>query len=164
MADDDPIVPTDGRLGAFLQMPEEEKLELAVALVRRDEHDRFLLGVERLREQYPAAPQKLLGAGAYNLYGHLATAFIEVLAHVELNLRDPENEISEAILFHPTYHLYSWLQIEALLPWAKSDFQDELEYLGEFLGDGDLEGAKQCLSKLMDRFEGSSQPPLPDKD
>jgi hypothetical protein len=144
----------------LIAMSDEEKLELAVALAKRE--DRYDLGLARLREQYPAAPDALLRSGAFHLYSELAGSFLTVLAHLELNLRDREHEISQALVSDPTYHLYNWLQLETVLPWAKRDFFSELLELKECLSDGDTESARELVEKVLEQLEGTGSAPLPD--
>jgi len=141
-------------------LSEDEKLDLAIALAKRQ--NLFDLGLARMRQQYPSAPDALLQSGAYHLYAELAGAFIDVLAQLELTLRNPQHRIAEVQVFHPAYHLYNWLQLEALLPWARADFFAELKALKECLSGDDVKGASELLETIFQQFEGSSPPPMPD--
>lgn len=151
---------SSGSQDKFLSLSDAERLDLAVSLMqRKDRHD---LGLERLRKQFPAAPERVLSSAAYHLYDAMASSFVGAMAHVELNLRDADYPISEALVFDPAYHLYNWLQLQSLLPWSRSDFHSELEELKTCIEDGDLDGARKMVERVLDQFEGSSPAPSPD--
>lgn len=140
--------------------PGQDELELAIALAKRE--NRYEEGLEKLRQRYPDAPDALLRAAAYHLYGELVGAFISALAQIERTLRGSENGLGEPHVSDSAYHLYNWLQLEALLPWARADFFAELKALKECLSDDDVKGARELLETIFQQFEGSSPPPMPD--
>jgi hypothetical protein len=160
MSEETPMKPPSGSSDPYFALSDAERLELALALVQRT--DRYALGLERLKNLYPGAPERLLSSAAYHLYDAMATSFITSMAHVELSLRREDYRINEALVADPAYHLCNWLQLESLLPWSREVFHSELEYLKACIHDGDLEGARKMVEKVLDQFEGVSPAPSPD--
>lgn len=147
------------RLRKFHGLSAGERLALAEAILRRGEDERGSRGVEILRSRYPAASLDMIRTCAYHAYRELPGALRDLLAWAELCLREREHDVHSGLMFDALYHLYNWLQVEALVPYGRQEVFDELKEACECLEKDDKEGALGTLKALMERFEGHISPP-----
>jgi len=82
-----------------------------------------------------------------------------LLAWIELNIREGIHERHAGLSFDLQYHLYNWLQAEALVPYGRQDVFDELAEIKDCLSRNDKESAAAILDSLIERFETSVSPP-----
>jgi hypothetical protein len=138
-------------------LPREERLELALALVRRS--DRGERGLEAFRAAHPQAPEAMIRTAAFHLYVDGPNAVVDFLAEAELFLREPSREVDLAPTVELLYHVYNWLQFQELLPSAKADVMELLALLKECVADDDRDGIVRTAQELEDVLEGSQNPP-----
>ena len=145
------------RHAGFYELPEATRLELALAcLARGDRRDEAFAMLQR---RYPDAPEELLRSAAFHLYWKLPEVLRDTLAQIELALRESDPELHWGVVSDALYHLYNWLQVEALLPWGKQAVWEELEELRELIKADDKDGAMGTLKRLMDQIGGSASEP-----
>ena len=145
------------KYGWFYKLPDREKRELAEAILRRG--DIRPAGLEVLRKRFPHAPEQMLGAAVYHLYVELPRALRDLLAQLELSLTKPENGLHSGVTSEVLYHLYNWLQFEALVPKGQQHLLDHVRDLKECLESKDLDGATKILADIEDHLGASVSPP-----
>jgi len=108
--------PADDPYGWYYKLPDEEKLSLAIASMRRS--DARASGLEVLKKRFPSAPQAMLDSAVFHLYLELPRALRDLLAQIELSITKPEEHLHWGVTYEALYHLYNYLQLEALMPGA----------------------------------------------
>jgi hypothetical protein len=101
----------------------------------------------------------MIDTGAHHLYGDLPEAAVDLLACLELSLREPEREVGLGAVIHVQDHLYNWLQFQALLPDGREGLRELVTELEEFIGDGDTAAAKATIEELKEHLDGMRSPP-----
>ena len=140
-----------------VRLATDQCVELALTLLRRT--DMAERGITILRQIFPDAPEEPLNTGAFHLYRELPLALMQLLAEIELSLRDPARLVDHGAVWHVVYHLYNWMQLAALLPWARRDIADEVQEAIKALEGADAEFALRTLQKLARQLEGAVLPP-----
>ena len=147
----------EDKQGWFYKLPEDEKTRLALAVLQR--HDMRSVGLEVLRKRFPSAPEPMLSAAVFHLYVELPRALRDLLAQIELSVTKPEHGLHYGVTWEAIYHLYNWLQLEALVPGSQQHLLDHVRDLKECLGDKDMDGAAKILADIEDHLDGSISPP-----
>lgn len=138
-------------------MTKDECVALAISLL--DRTDVAERGTAILRGGFPDAPDEAIRAAAFHLYRDLPPALIELLADIELSLREPSRLVNEGTAWHVMYHIYNWLQLAALIPWARDDIGAEVREAIAGLENADTEFALRVLRGLARLLEGGRFPP-----
>jgi len=140
-------------------LPEAERLELAVALIKRDPQERWQQGRLALQHRFPTAPETMINTAAFHLYEDTPQAVIDFVADAELALRDPDHEFDLGVSEHILSHVYNWLQFEPLLPTATEDMLELLKQIQECVADDDKEGLLQTVDEFREILEGFQSHP-----
>ena len=156
--DHDPRSQRD-RMEAFHRLSRNQRLELAAALFRRPAEHPNPEALAKLRHAFPQASEELLLAGTYHLYTELPGALCDLLAQIELSLRDRDHELHYGFVWEVLYHLYNWLQVQAVVPWGKRDVLDEIREAVSLVKTNDTAGAIGTLERLLEQIGGSSKHP-----
>jgi hypothetical protein len=144
----------DDRWRRFRALSPEQRLELAISLVRRDPLQRRDSSFEFVRRKYPHASDELIHAIVHHLYWTLPIDFCDLLAYMELCMQDGEHHSHTGLIHSVLYNLYNLYQAEALIPDGRQEVFGWLNQLKECLDDNDPEGA--CL---MAKFGAHESPP-----
>jgi hypothetical protein len=150
------------------QRSTEESLELVKALFARP--DMAEDGRMVLTRHYPQAPEEMLSAARYHLYTEAPRALLDMLSAIELSLRTPGtgrdtgHYLLYGEVFHILYHLYNYLQIEAILPVGKKGLLELLAEVKELIGEDDKEGAMSSLEEINSLLESCESPPRIESD
>ncbi len=147
------------RLDAFRKLVTEERLELVRALINRGGKVRRDEAFQLVRTQFPSVAEDLAHSISFHAYQELPDAAVNTLAWIELNLREGAHERHEGIDFDLRYHLYNWLQAEALVPYGRQDVFEDLAEMKECLLRDDKESVAAILKSLIERFEAHASPP-----
>lgn len=100
----------DDRLERFHNLARKERVDLAISLVgRSDPRETVDVGYALLRSKYPEAADEILRYGAFNVYDQVVDCVVDLLAWMELSLREGEHDVHHGILIDALGHLYSWL-------------------------------------------------------
>lgn len=137
----------------------EERKDLAKAFLDRkpltDEQ-----GLEAVRSRFPNASHHLINAARFHLFVDLPDALQDLMAKLELCLRDPSRELElYGEVSHLIYHLYNYYMIEALIPTGNQKLIDLVEDLRACVNSRDLRGVDYTVERLEDLLSGSTQPP-----
>ena len=139
----------------------EERLELALALMKRPRRDTE--GEQALRAKHPSSvPSAMIHTAAHHVYVDGAPAVIDFLADAELAIRDKDHRLSPAVSFHILYHVYNWLLFEGLLPEGRQDLLELASQLQELVKDKDWEAVALTVEELRDVLDGGRNPPAID--
>src|SRR5947208_1039480 len=85
------------------------------------------------RTAYPDAPPHMIEAGVYHVFRDGVGDALEWVAAAEQFLRDPGEGFDYGKTWHVVYHLYNWLQFQALLPIGREGVLDRLSDIQLFL-------------------------------
>jgi hypothetical protein len=113
------------------------------------------------RHAYPDAPAELIETAIFHVFKDGVGAALEWVAAAERFLRDPAAGFDCGATWHVVYHLYNWLQFQALLPIARDGVMKRLADLRLFLSENDTEAASGVVTQLEELFRGGVQPPAP---
>jgi hypothetical protein len=152
-------LPWSERWKRFRALSPEQRLALAVSLLRRDPLERRDVSIEFIRKKYPHAADSLVNSIAHHLYWTLPTDFCDLLAYIELCMQDREHHSHNGLIYGVLYNLYNLTQAEALVPDSRQGIFDWLTQLKECIESDDREGALATLKSLMEKFESSESPP-----
>jgi hypothetical protein len=150
----------DQRWKEFTSLSEDQRIELAMALLRRDQYARRDAGFELLKKEYPTAAESILRSAAFHAYWEGPRDFCSLMAWSELNLRRGEHDWPHGLGWNALYALYNVLQVEALVPYGARDVLEDLAEIKECLENDDKAGAAGTLEHLIKTFEASKSPPL----
>jgi len=156
---DSDIARFDARLKAFNELDGQARLELATALFARGSQVRGEEAFTIVRSQFPSVAENLAQSLAFHAYQEMPDVALGLLAWIELNIREGIHERHAGLSFDLQYHLYNWLQAEALVPYGRQDVFDELAEIKDCLSRNDKESAAAILDSLIERFETSVSPP-----
>jgi hypothetical protein len=141
----------------YYKLPDEEKLSLAIGSMRRS--DARASGLEVLKKRFPSAPQAMLDSAIFHLYLELPRALRDLLAQIELSITKPEGHLHWGVTYEALYHLYNYLQLEALMPGAQQHLLDHVRDLKDCLTEKNLEGAVKVLEDIENHLEACIPPP-----
>jgi hypothetical protein len=147
------------RWNRFRALSPEQRLELATSLLRRDPLERRDFSFTFVRKQYPHAADSLIHSIVHHLYWTLPTDFCDLMAYIELCMRDGEHHAHNGLIYGVLYNLYNLTQAEALIPDGRQGVYDWLAQLKECIESDDREGALATLKSLMEKFESNESPP-----
>ncbi len=108
---------------------------------------------------YPHAAEDIARSGAFHSYLELPDAVRDLLAWMELCLRQGRHEQHYGLMFDNLYHLYNWLQTESLIPYGREEVFEDLDAIKQYLDADDKAGALKALEELTERFRAGSSPP-----
>jgi hypothetical protein len=151
--------PWSERWDRFHALTPEKRLELAVALLRRDPLVRRDSSFVFVRKQYPDAADDLIHSIVHHLYWTLPTDLCDLLAYIELCMQDEKHHSHSGLIHSVLYNLYNLLQAEALVPYGRQGVFDWLNEVKECLESDDREGALATLKALIEKFESHESPP-----
>src|SRR5262252_8128499 len=137
----------------FSALNAEQRLELAVALLRRDPLARRDQSFEFVRKHYPQAAEDLLRSIVHHLYWQLPDDLCDLLAYTEMCMRDGDHHAHSGLIHSVLYNLYNLTQAEALVPAGRREVFDWLAEVKQQLEAGDPQGALANLKSLMEKFE-----------
>ncbi len=143
----------------FRALSPEQRLDLAVALLRRDPLSRRDTSFEFVRKHYPDAADDLIHSIAHHLYWTLPTDVCDLLAYIELCMQDREHHSHNGLIYGVLYNLYNLMQAERLIPDGRQDVFDSLTEVKECLEADDRDGALATLKGLIEKFEANESPP-----
>ena len=141
----------------FYKLSDEEKLSLAIVVMRR--RDARASGLEVLKKRFPSAPQAMLDSAVFHLYSELPRALRDLCAQIELSITKPEGHLHWGVTYEALYHLYNYLQLEALMPGTQQHLLDHVRDLKECLTEKDLEGATRVLEDIENHLGACIPPP-----
>jgi hypothetical protein len=139
------------------QIVTPEAWELVNALLRRS--DVGTAARAAFRRAYPDAPEHMVDAAVFHVYGDGVGAALNWVAATERFLRKPEAGLNHGATSHVVYHLYNWLQFEAVLPIGREGVLERLEDLKLFLRENDPKAAEGVVKQLEELFRGDVAPP-----
>src|SRR5476651_2256519 len=90
-----------------------ETLELIQSLLRRP--DLKEAATKAFKEKFPDAPQEMIDSAFYHVFADGVGAALEWVAATEQFLRNPASGIDYGSTWHLVYHIYNWLQFNALI-------------------------------------------------
>ena len=143
----------------FRALSAEQRLELTVALLRRDPQSRRDSSFEFVRQHYPEAADDLIHSIVHHLYWTLPTDLCDLMAYIELCFRDRVHHSHSGLIFGVLYNLYNLMQAERLVPYGRQGVFDRLKEAKECLESDDREGALATLNGLIENFESNERPP-----
>lgn len=159
LPEDPDITRFEARLKAFHELNGQARLELATALLARSSQGRGEEAFVIVRSQFPSVADNLARSLAFHAYQEMPDVALSLLAWIELNIREGVHERHAGLDFDLRYHLYNWLQAEALVPYGRQDVFDELAEIRDCLKRNDKKSAAAILDSLIERFETSAHPP-----
>ena len=148
---------SDARYERWRALSQDQKVELALALLRRPE--RRSDGLKMLQQLYPKAPAEMLGTVCHHAFVDLPDGLLDLMAELELSLREPQPYFPVGIGVEALYHLYNLLQFSALLPEGKAGLEELVHQVKEWLEEGDIETALKRLEELEEKLSGAEPPP-----
>jgi len=157
--DDPDVARFRARLDTFHELGADARLELAQALIGRGSQVRRDEAFQIVRNQFPAIAEDLARSISFHGYQELPDVAVNLLAWIELNMREGVHERHAGIDFDLRYHLYNWLQAEALVPYGRQDVFEELAEIKDCLSRDDKESAAAIVEALIERFEANVSPP-----
>jgi hypothetical protein len=101
----------------------------------------------------------MIEAAIVHVFSDGVGAALEWVAAAERFLRNPAAGFDYGATWHAVYHLYNWLQFQALLPIGRDGVMDRLADLKLFLAENDTEAASSVVTQLEQLFRGDVQPP-----
>jgi len=125
----------------------------------RGRSDLAHVGRAALVQAFPEAPPAMLDTAAFHLFTDGCGAAAEWLATLERFLRRPDEGLDFGATWHLLYHLYNWLQVEALLPYTRARLGERLGDAEQFLSEGDVASANRVLAELRAAVNGGLRPP-----
>jgi hypothetical protein len=134
-----------------------ETLELVHALIGRGEI--WEAATIAFRRAYPDAPPHMIEAAVFHVFRDGVGAALDWVAGAERFLRDPSAGFDYGATWHVIYHLYNWLQVEALLPVGRNGVLDRLNDIKQLLAENDPQAAMETVKELEKLFRGDVQPP-----
>jgi hypothetical protein len=152
-------LPWDARWNRFRALTPDQRLELAVSLLRRDPLARRDSSFEVVRKHYPDASDDLIHSIVHHFYWSLPTDLCDLLAYIELCIQDGQHHAHSGLIHNVLYNLYNLLQAEALVPYGRQGVFDWLNEVKECLESDDREGALATLKALIEKFESHDSPP-----
>lgn len=158
-SDDPDVARFTERVDNFHKLDDDDKLGLVRALIGRGNLVRRDDAFELVRTQFPSVAEDLARSISFHVYQELPDVAVDLLAWIELNLREGTHERHAGIDFDLRYHLYNWLQAEALVPYGRQDVFEELTEIKDCLSRDDKESAAAILNSLIERFETTMRPP-----
>jgi hypothetical protein len=114
---------------------------------------------EAFRRAYPQAPARMLDAAVFHIYVDGVKAALEWLAAAERFLREPGEGFDYGATWHLLYHLYNWLQLQALLPSGREGVLELLQDAKRFLAEQDYGAVQRVVGSLEEMFQGRLSPP-----
>jgi hypothetical protein len=139
------------------QLSLAERLDLVNRLFSRNDLGRD--GREAFLRAYPTAPESMRATAAFHVYVDGCEALLDFLADAERFLQNPENELDQGKTFHVLYHLYNWLQFQALLPEGKQSLVNLLGDLKQFVDEDDRDAIRQAAQAIKEVIEADQTPP-----
>ncbi|MCZ7647912.1 MAG: hypothetical protein M5U26_22080 [Planctomycetota bacterium] len=139
----------------------KSRIELAIAYLRRPPDGER--GLDALRRRFPNATEADLRTAHFHLYFELPEAMRDLLANLEESLRSNEEAPDHGRAFHVLYHLFNWIQFEALVPKGPEELKSLVEDVEVSIKEGDLDSAHSILKAIKDRLEGHELPPRIDE-
>ncbi len=118
-------------------------------------------GLTALRAEFPQAPDQALRSATFHLYTELPEALFELLAEIAESREGSARPPDLGLIWHALYHLYNFIQIQALLPWSRIDISEEIRDSVKTIETGDTEHALSRLRELLNRVDGAVSPPDP---
>jgi hypothetical protein len=91
----------------FRVLTPEQRLELAVALLKRDPLSRRDDSYEFVRKHFPTAADGLIHSIVHHLYWSTPTTFCDLLAYLELCMRDRQHDAHYGLIWGILYNLYT---------------------------------------------------------
>ncbi len=134
-----------------------ESVRLMQALLARP--DAAAVAAGAFRKAYPDAPQAMIDAAVFHVVIDGVEATVDWLAAVERFIRDPSEGLDFGAVWHVVYHLYNWLQFEALMPMGATGLKEHLGDVKHFIEEDDKEAALDVLKRLVSAIEGDAGPP-----
>jgi hypothetical protein len=134
-----------------------ERMELVNSLLSRT--DRIDAARAAFRKAYPDAPQHMVDTAVFHVYVDGIDAALDWVAAAERFLRDPERGMDYGATWHAVYHLYNWLQFEALMPTGRDGILELMADLRQFLSENDPQAALGVVSQLEEMFGGDRSSP-----
>jgi hypothetical protein len=134
-----------------------ETLDLVRALLDRE--DTAGAAAAAFRAAYPDSPQSMIEAAIFHVYRDGIGAALEWVAAAERFLRSPDEGVDYGATWHVVYHLYNWLQLQAVLPIGRAGVLERLSDLRLFLTEGDTKAATRVIAQLEELFRGDVEPP-----
>src|SRR5438445_3516889 len=96
-----------------------QRLELAVALLRRDPLSRRDGSFGFVRQHYPEAADDLIRSIVHHLYWTLPTDMCDLMAYIELCIQDQAHHSHSGLIYGVLYNLYNLMQAERLVPFGR---------------------------------------------
>jgi len=138
-------------------MERSSALEMITALIARPEV--MAEAREAFRLKYPDAPPEMIDTAAFHVCQDGIDAALEWIANIELFLRSPSKGLNYGSTWHLVYHLYNWLQFQALLPLGRAGIVEHLRDAQVCIDEESPDAAKQSIQLLIDQFTGDVGPP-----
>jgi hypothetical protein len=108
---------------------------------------------------YPDAPLPMIHAAVYHVFTDGVGAALKWVAAAERFLRDPNEGFDYGATSHVVYHLYNWLQFQALLPIGREGILERLSGVKLFMSEGSADAAVRVIEQLGNLSRGDARPP-----
>lgn len=138
-------------------MANQETQELVAALLSRqsvaeDAKNAF-------RKFYPDASDAMLDTAVLHVCVDGIKAAMDWLGAIEKFLRDPSTGLDYSATWHLNYHLYNWLQFQALMPLGRIGLSEHLADVEYFLKENEPNSALEVVHRLIDHLKGDVRTP-----
>lgn len=121
--------------------------------------DRIDAARTAFRQAYPDAPLEMIETAVFHVYVDGVDAALDWVASAEMFLRKPEEGLDYGTTWHAVYHLYNWLQFQALMPIGRDGILERLATLRSCVSGNDLDSALGVIRQLEELFGGAASPP-----
>ena len=138
-------------------MKREESLELIRFLLAR--RDAIGHAHKAFSTKFPEAPKEMVHAATFHVCVDGIDAALDWLASIERFLQNPHTGICSGATWHLLHHVYSWQQIEALMPLGKSGIIGQLSDIKKYLEESETEAAKEAIDDLLKCLTGDVELP-----
>jgi hypothetical protein len=112
-----------------------------------------------LRALHPAAPEEMINSAHYHIFTDGVDAAVDWLVAIHDFQRNPSRGLDSGDTFHVLYHLYNWLQLQALMPEGRQDLVDIVAELKQAIEEDDLDFVKHVIGSLDEVVNAGRQPP-----
>jgi hypothetical protein len=134
-----------------------ETLALVQALLER--HDAAEDAAAAFRAAYPDTPPLMIESAVYHVFRDGAGAALDWVAAAEKFLRSPSLGFDYGATWHAVYHLYNWLQFQALLPIGRAGVLERLADIKLLVSEGSADAATRVIEQLEAMFRSDVEPP-----
>jgi hypothetical protein len=101
----------------------------------------------------------MIDTAVFHVYCDGIGAALDWVAAAEKFLRDPSNGFDYGATSHVVYHLYNWLQFQALMPIGREGILERLRDIKLFLTENNPDAALGVIKQLEKLVDGNQSAP-----